>query len=260
MIRLALFVTTLLSAAPAFAISKGHYARGRQTLAIAMSEDGPDHYLVLTPDCYDRAPLSRHYDREERTDNFYAHASVVAAIREVAKQVRTDHPEAGRFAVGELSNKRGGKIPFHLSHQNGLDVDIGYLVRTRAPHPVPLCHDGPRYEVKVRGEWRVRGDLPLDLNWAMVSAFAARDDVRSIFVGGVIRRALEDWAKAAQVPARERRRTMKKLIATFCRAPKGVQMGTYRNNRCPHDDHIHVRFHCPADSPDCTERRKKRST
>lgn len=255
-VRVALALAAVFAATPAWAVSKGHYARGRQTLAVALAEDGPHHYLVLTPECYDRMPLSQHYEDPKRTRNFYGHPSVVAAITDVAEAVRTAHPDAGRFPVGELSNLRGGKIPFHLSHQNGLDVDIGYLVRTGAPHPVKLCHDGPRFEVVVDGTWRVREELPLDLNWAMVSAFAARDDVRSIFVGGVIRRALDAWGRA-NAPRAEHQRTMKKLIATFCRAPKGVQMGTYRNNRCPHDDHVHVRFHCPADSPDCTERKRR---
>lgn len=212
---------------------------------------------MLPEVCYDRAPLSRHYADASRTDNFYGHPAVVRAIQEVAKKIRSTNPSAPRLPVQELGNRKGGKIPFHLSHRNGLDVDIAYLSRADRRHPIPLCHEGPKYEWFDGDEWKVREQFALDLNWAMVAEFAKREDVRMIFVGGVVKKALLEWAEA-NAPPRERRRTAKKLVATYCRAPTGVQMGTYRNNRCPHDDHIHVRFACPADSPRCRERRAPR--
>jgi hypothetical protein len=41
------------------------------------------------------------------------------------------------------------------------------------------------------------------------------------------------------------------LKTPFCRGGGGVG---YEGNRCPHDDHLHVRFRCPADSPTCRGR------
>lgn len=225
---------------------------------MALPEQGPNHYLVLTPHCYAKAPLSRHYPDRARARNFYAHPGVVQAVQDIAEQVRLQLIGAPRLAVGELSNVAGGRIPFHMSHQNGLDVDILYLQRALPQGtqltPVPLCFDGPRFEIKGPDGWALRPDFELAWNWALVAAIAQRPDVRSIFVGGVVRRELLAWAKG-RAPAAERARVEERLVATWCRPPKGVQMGTFRNNRCPHDDHLHVRFHCPDDSPACTERR-----
>ena len=54
----------------------------------------------------------------------------------------TAHPKAPRVGIGDLSRPRGGAFgprygwPGHLSHQNGLDVDIYYPRRDRRELPV----------------------------------------------------------------------------------------------------------------------------
>lgn len=238
--------------------SVGHYARGHIKGAVPLPASGLHHYLVLPARCYEQAPLSQHYKSPERTKNFYAHPDVVQAVQDVAAQVRLRNMGAPRIPVGELGNARGGRIPFHMSHQTGLDVDVLYLQRPMSQGsysmPVPQCFDGPRFEVRDAKGWRLHPQFELAWNWALISAFAQRPDVRSIFVGGVVRTELLKWAKG-RVPGPEYRRTKRRMIATWCRPPKGVQMNTYRNNRCPHDDHLHVRFHCPKSSRGCTERR-----
>jgi len=192
--------------------------------------------------------MARQYPDPSRTNNVFGHPDVVAAVKDVARSVRTRFPFAPKVPVGELSNRTGGQIPGHFSHQNGLDVDIFYLHQL----PAPVCLHGPSFERKdpATGRWSVAPGFQLNWNWALAEAFAARRDVKVIFVGGLVKRALADWARQ-NVPKKRRLRTLSKLHAVFCRAPKGVDMQTYRNNRCPHDDHFHVRFRCPKDSPRC---------
>jgi murein endopeptidase len=36
------------------------------------------------------------------------------------------HPDAPRVVIGDLSRRGGGPIDEHVSHQNGLDVDVYY--------------------------------------------------------------------------------------------------------------------------------------
>ena len=246
--------------------SVGFYSAGSLRRGVALEPEGRDYYLLYPEHCYRQLPMKEAYPDPSRGGNFWGHPRMVRAIEQVARVARRKHPDMPRIPVGELCNQAGGKIPFHNSHQNGLDVDVFFLVRPMpAAEPgsvgtdpnriVPLCQDGPRLErIDPRsGRWRVLPDFALDWNWALVSAFAAREDVRVIFIGGLTRRALAGWAKR-HVGAEERERTMDKLHAVFCR-PRGAGARGYKGNFCPHDDHIHVRFFCPEDSPDCRKSR-----
>jgi len=227
--------------------SLGRHAGGALQGGVALKATGPDHYLVYSPHCYRRSPLAARYPDISRADNFYGHPKVVRAVQSVARAVRARHPEAPRLPVGELSNQKGGLISGHLSHQNGLDVDVYFPRETE----LARCEDGPTYEVRdpKTKRWHVTADFPRAWSWALVSEFAARRDVKVIFIGGLLRRELASWAKRHNVTRKERKRTLRKLHPVFCRPPKGVKPPFYRGNFCPHDDHIHVRFRCPKNSP-----------
>ena len=244
----------MLLGTPALAGSKGYYSSGSQSDATAMPDVGPDHYLLYPPRRYETRHLAATYPDPERRNNFYGHAKVVQAVVDVSAAVRERHPEAPRLPIGELSNASGGKIPLHLSHQNGLDVDVFFLV---APEP-RLCRDGPRFEHNdpAVGEWAVDLAFNRSWNWTVASAFAARSDVKTIFIGKLLREELGRWAKANGVPEAERRRTMRKLYPVFCRSAAHGKSPFYRGNWCPHDDHFHVRFKCPAGSSGCRDRKR----
>lgn len=250
-----LFIVALLIAIPAAAVvaappsgSIGRFNGGSLADGVPLPLDGEHHYALFAPSCYDpEAPPN------ER-DNFYGNRRTVEAVLEVARTVRTLVPEAPRLPIGELSNRAGGRIPHHLSHQNGLDVDVYYLQRgDDAERPVVLCRQGRRFEVvdPESGQWRVDESFELAWNWHLAAAFAARRDVKVIFVGALIESALATWAREQGIPARERRATLAKLHPVFCRAPRGVESPFYRKNWCPHDDHFHVRFRCPRGDRRC---------
>ena len=46
---------------------------------------------------------------------------------------RAAHPHAPRVVVGDISRDGGGRMDDHVSHQNGLDVDV-YFPRRRPAH------------------------------------------------------------------------------------------------------------------------------
>ena len=238
--------------------SQGYYSRGSLNGGIPVADEGPDHILVFPARCYVNNPR---YPDPDRADNYYGHPRVVETLLEVARSVRQQHRDAPRLPIAELSNRRGGRIPNHLSHQNGLDVDIDYL---SAPLPgrgltdgPRRCQHGPSYEERdpQTGEWAVPSTFVARWNWALAAELAAQPSVRVIFVGTLVRKRLEEWARTHGISRRERRRTMRKLHPVFCRPPAGRQIDRYRGNFCPHDDHFHVRFRCPADSRSCRTRR-----
>lgn len=70
-------------------------------------------------------------------NRLYGHERTIRAVVSVARAYRAAHPQAPRLVVGDISRNGGGPMTDeHVSHQNGLDVDI-YLPRVdgalRAP-------------------------------------------------------------------------------------------------------------------------------
>jgi Penicillin-insensitive murein endopeptidase/Zinc carboxypeptidase len=71
----------------------------------------------------------------------YGNERLVETLRRVLHEYATDHPEAPRVGVGDLSRRRGGDFgsrfgpPGHASHQNGLDVDVYYPRRDGRERP-----------------------------------------------------------------------------------------------------------------------------
>lgn len=56
----------------------------------------------------------------------YGHHRTIRAIVEVITAYRAAHPLAPRVVVGDISYRGGGRMDQHVSHQNGLDVDVYY--------------------------------------------------------------------------------------------------------------------------------------
>jgi Penicillin-insensitive murein endopeptidase len=77
-------------------------------------------------------------DRVPNAPNrLYGNQRTIRAILTVTEAYRAAHPEAARVVVGDISREGGGPMrDEHVSHQNGLDVDVYFprLDRTlRAP-------------------------------------------------------------------------------------------------------------------------------
>ena len=96
---------------------------------------------------------------------------LVRVVLRVAREHRSEHPEAPRLTIGDLSRPRGGDfgkrfgILGHVSHQNGLDVDVYYPRKDRR-------------EKAPRRPGQVDGRLAQDL----VDRFVAAGAVK-VFVG-----------------------------------------------------------------------------
>ena len=56
----------------------------------------------------------------------YGNEHTIRRILAVVTAYRTAHPEAARVVVGDISLRHGGRMDQHVSHQNGLDVDVYY--------------------------------------------------------------------------------------------------------------------------------------
>jgi hypothetical protein len=56
----------------------------------------------------------------------YGNERTIRTIVSVIEAYRAANPEAPRVVVGDISFEDGGRMDAHVSHQNGLDVDIYY--------------------------------------------------------------------------------------------------------------------------------------
>ena len=66
----------------------------------------------------------------------YGHERTIRTILSVLGDYRSAHPAAPRVVVGDISFRHGRRMDQHVSHQNGLDVDVYYPRldgRLRAP-------------------------------------------------------------------------------------------------------------------------------
>jgi len=124
--------------------------------------------------------------------------------------------------VGDISRESGGPFPPHLSHQDGRDVDVGYVLR------------GESADV-VRFVTATQGRLDLVRTWALLESFLGTDRVHFIFVDYGLQRLLYDHAKHEGVDEA-------RLQALF-QYPRGsaAAQGVIRHWR-GHANHFHVRF------------------
>lgn len=147
---------------------------------------------------------------------------VVDYLRHSIAEVRALYPNVPTLAIGDISAEHGGKISDHVSHQTGVDVDVGFYFRTTVEH---FATAGPMFD--------------LEANWALLAAFArtaALDDgVKMIFLDYDIQRRLYDFAKQRGTPERE--------LEFMFQYPRGRDELSGLVRHWPgHDNHFHVRF------------------
>ena len=80
----------------------------------------------------------------------YGSAKLIHLLLSVAQAYHAEQPDAPRLVIGDISRYGGGPLDEHVSHQNGLDVDV-YYPRT----------DGARWRPRrsTRSTSRARADL-----------------------------------------------------------------------------------------------------
>ena len=62
--------------------------------------------------------------RPNAPKRLYGNERTIRAIVSVTQAYRAAHPHAARVVIGDISRESGGPMDDHLSHQNGLDVDV----------------------------------------------------------------------------------------------------------------------------------------
>lgn len=158
----------------------------------------------------------------KRPNNAWGTPRTVTAIQTTAKRYLDRGLGGPAVHVGDISQKSGGPFPPHLSHQDGRDVDVGYVLQ------------GDAADVK-RFVTATSGRLDVVRSWALLDAFIGTDRVRYIFVDYGLQRPLYEHAKREGVD--------EDRLAELFQYPRGsaAAKGVIRHWR-GHANHFHVRF------------------
>ena len=146
----------------------------------------------------------------------------IAAIQAAVRRYTAEGLGGPAVHVGDVSRETGGPFPPHLSHQDGRDVDVGYVLRGESA-------DVTRFVTATHGR------LDVVRSWALLRAFLSTERVRYVFVDYGLQRLLYEHARAqGEDPER--------LQALF-QYPRGsaASHGVIRHWR-GHANHFHVRF------------------
>ena len=193
------------------AMAIGYYPRGCLQGGVELPVDGPNWQVMR---------LSRNRN--------WGHPELVHFLEKFAPLAAKATGWNG-IMVGDMAQPRGGPLPFgHMSHQIGLDVDIWFM-----PMPDHRLSKEERDKLSasnlVADDWKhvdPKTWTPADISF--IRTAAEQPEVERVLVNAAIKKEL-------------------------CRV-KGKDRWSWLDKVRPwygHNDHIHVRLKCPADSPNC---------
>ncbi len=166
---------------------------------------------------------SWHVLRPQR-NRFWGHPQLLAAVRRIAARVRAETGKS--LLIADMAQPRGGPSTGHASHQLGLDADIRFRL---ANGLIDVAERAEGFEMSMLAPGSSELDPAL---WgtdqiAMLRIAATDVAIDRIFVNPVIKRELCRTVSGD-------RRWLGRIVPWY-----------------GHDGHMHLRAHCPPDSPEC---------
>jgi penicillin-insensitive murein endopeptidase len=163
--------------------------------------------------------------------NAWGLPQLVKLLQRSAGKVAKHHAKSVML-VGDLSQKGGGALTGHNSHQTGRDADVGFYIMNSKGQAAAMKHfvafDGSGKSSQV--SWAQFDDAR---NWTLIEALLNDKDtaVRYIFVSNPLRARLLAFAAKKKVA-----KDLYTKAETVLLSPHDADV---------HDDHFHVRIACP---------------
>jgi hypothetical protein len=161
-----------------------------------------------------------------RPNRAYGASYVVDQLQDVIAEVREVYPDLHTLAIGDISARGGGRLRGHVSHQSGLDVDVGFYFK-KMPQGYP-------------DSFHVADDnLDLAATWSLLLAFTRTSreatGVQMIFLDYEVQGKLYAYAQKHGVSDKD--------LGRIFQYPRGKDEKSGIVRHWPHhDDHMHVRF------------------
>jgi len=166
----------------------------------------------------------KHYYIKRPNLAFGTGATIKAIKAAISKYAMLKGIKGGpQVHVGDISARGGGPLKGHKSHQKGVDVDVGLVLKGADAGEVRFLSGNA-------------DNLDVGRTWALIKSFVDTKEVRAIFLDYGLQKVLYEHAKKKGVPE-------SKLDELF-QYPrgKGRGFGIIRHWK-GHRDHFHVRFH-----------------
>lgn len=152
----------------------------------------------------------------------WATSETLQAVQTAIDAVHQLFPETPPIYIGDMSDRDGGRLKRHESHQSGRDADLGFYFK-----------DGARTCLATG----TASNLDLARNWALVRALVVRTDVESIFLDTRIQRALYKYALSVAEDS--------EWLGRIFGFVKGSRDAIVKHI-AGHRNHYHVRFFNPV--------------
>lgn len=163
-----------------------------------------------------------------RTRHSFGAAVTMRLLERAAACMDKVDPGGPLIEVLHVSKKHGGRTKVHVSHQNGLDVDLAFMLRAEGP---PLYQDPPIAIIDALRTWKLTQCL-IDTRL-----------VDGILMDWEVQMVVEAAATADGLPPA----SAKKIFQW----PKlSVKHGIVRDE-AGHRSHLHVRVRCPKTETEC---------
>lgn len=180
----------------------------------------PDDFVgVLTQGL--QLPEGVHYV-VKRPDHAYGTPRTIRAIQDSIRAYHQAVAGGPKIHVGDISKRGGGQFSPHLSHRNGRDVDVGYVLLGEEADEVRFRQAGAQ-------------NLDLGRSWALLQGFLGAGEAHYVFLDYGLQGLLYQQAVREGVgPER---------LAEVFQYPRGrgAPHGIVRHWR-GHGNHFHVRF------------------
>ena len=164
----------------------------------------------------------------------YCAQDTIDGLFDAVDAVESLYPGSHAITVGDCSRKGGGHLRPHMSHQTGLDIDIG-----------PYWADG---DEKTWLEAMHPHKMDIPRTWALIEALVSDESVKYIILDYRLQQVFYEYAQ--ELPWMDQEYL--DLIFQYPRGPKHYE-GIIRHWE-GHYSHLHVRFHCPEEFADtCVE-------
>jgi len=152
-------------------------------------------------------------------------------IQDAFDAVRAEHSGAPRVRVHDLSNRRGGAMHGHRSHQSGRDADISLYQKRCGGQPCPFRRIRPEH-------------LDARRQWTLLKHWLEEDRIEAVFLDYSLQQPLYEEAR--------RRGASRGQLRRWFQYPRGPRYPLGLVRHFPrHRDHIHVRFVCPDTDERC---------
>ncbi len=198
----------------AFAGPIGSYSNGRLENGVSIPAEGNGYIQIFL----------------ENRHNFGTQG-LINMVLKTASEMNARYPNRDRLQIEEMSAEFGGDIEPHGSHENGLDVDVGYYKVDGVEHDPRKSKDYYAPSMVVNGQ--VSPNFDVERNWEMVKSFHKHANVSKIFMDQILKNKLCQYAKSKN-----------ELVS-------GTQVLRSIRHVENHQDHLHVRLHCPVGAKGC---------